>query len=195
MSLSLRRRPALLLALAALLITLTTAGVRVVGSHSHPAPEGAVLTGIGSSSFATGGHVVVDDGVTDGGVRGDGDGIDGSAGVDGSDPGQQRRTAFTVSVGAVRGLYPGKRQRLPVTFSNPLPYPIRIQSATTMATGPRGCPIDTSLLLRPRAFSHLLIRTNRSQHRTLRFGMLRSATNACQNGTFTVTVTATAMRA
>jgi hypothetical protein len=106
-----------------------------------------------------------------------------------------RHGSFRVAVGSVGGLYPGKLQRLPVRLTNPLPYPIRIQTATTTATGPRGCPPDTSLLLRTRTFHRLTIRTNRSQSKTLRFGMLKSATDACQNGTFTVTVSVMAVRA
>lgn len=106
-----------------------------------------------------------------------------------------RHDSFKVAVGSIAGLYPGKRQRLPVRFTNPLPYPIRIQTATTTATGPRGCPPDASLLLRTRRFHHLVIGTNRSQSKTLRFRMLKTATDACQNAIFTVTVSATAVRA
>ena len=113
----------------------------------------------------------------------------------GGAPAKPRHRSFNVAVGSVEGLYPGKRQRLPVRFSNPLPYPIRIQTATTTATGPHGCPPDASLLLRTRTFHRLVIGTNRSRSKTLRFGMLKAATDACQRGTFTVTVSVTAVRA
>jgi hypothetical protein len=195
MTFSPRRRRALLLALAAVLITGTLAGLRAVGSDApaSSAHDDSVLTGSGTSTFGTGDVVVVDDRDGDGDMRVERAGVDGEASSPSGAAGQQRHDSFTVIVGRVSGLYPGKRQRLPVIFSNPLPYPIRIGTVTTTATGPRGCPIDSSLLLRPRTFSHLLIRTNRSQHKTLRFGMLKSATDACQNGAFTVTVSATAI--
>jgi hypothetical protein len=176
---SLRRRPALI-ALVALLIALATAGMHAVGSRSAAGPSGddSVLTGSGSTSFATGGQ-------PPGGGRYDVGGV----------LAKPRHGSFKVVVGSIEGLYPGQRQRLPVRLSNPLPYPIRIQTATTTATGPRGCPPDTSLLLRTRTFHRLVIGTNRSQSKTVRFGMLKAATDACQNGTFTVTVSVTAVRA
>jgi hypothetical protein len=177
---SLRRRPALLLALAALLIALGSAGIYAATTRSatRPSSSDSVLTGSGATSFATGGELV-------------GVGPHGPAG----EMLASRHDSFKVVVGSVDGLYPGKRQRLPVRFSNPLPYPIRINTATTTATAPRGCAPDTSLLLRTRTFHHLVVGTNRSQPKTLRFGMLKTATDACQSGTFTVTVSVTAVHA
>ena len=178
---SLRRRPALLLALAALLIALASAGIyaATMRSATRPLSDDSVLTGSGTTAFAAGGALV--------GV--------GPHGPAGEMLGARHHESFNVVVGSVDGLYPGKRQRLPVRFSNPLPYPIRINTATTTATAPRGCAPDTSLLLRTRTFHHFVIGTNRSQPKTLRFGMLKTATDACQSGTFTVTVSVTAVRA
>jgi hypothetical protein len=177
---SLRRRPALLLVLAALLLALASAGIHAATTRSaiRPTSDDSVLTGSGSTAFATGGDLL-------------GAEAHSSAGVLLA----AHHDSFKVTVGNVAGLYPGKRQRLPVRFSNPLPYPIRIDTATTTAAAPRGCPPDTSLLLRTRTFHHLIIGTNRAQAKTLRFGMLKTATDACQDGTFTVTVSVAAVRA
>ena len=171
----------LLLVLAAVLIALTTAALYALGSRS-PVPsasDGSVLTASGSTSFANGGEMVGDP----------------RYGVGGAITAAARRGPFKVALGTVSGLYPGKKQRLRVTFSNPLAYPIRIGTATPTATSPSGCPIDTSLRLRTRTFTHLVIRPNKSERKSLRFGMLKSATDACQNATFTITVSVTAVRA
>jgi hypothetical protein len=177
---NLARRSAVSAAVVALLIALTTAGIRAVGSRSaiEPSADDSALTASGSTSFATGGEPLRNSRYKVGGVLA-----------------KPRHGSFRVAVGSVVGLYPGNRQRLPLRLSNPLPYPIRIQTATTTATGPHGCPPDTSLLLRTRTFHRLVIGTNRSQSKTLRFGMLKTATDACQNGMFTVTVSVTAVRA
>jgi hypothetical protein len=106
-----------------------------------------------------------------------------------------RPRSFTVRVGSVSGLYPGKVQRLPVVFTNLRPFPIRIRTATTSAAGTARCPAGKSLLLRTQTFRHLVVRAHRSTRTTLRFGMLKTAPDACQHKSFAITVTARAVRA
>ena len=101
---------------------------------------------------------------------------------------------FRISVDDVSGLYPGKRSRLQVHFHNPLPFPLSVRTATTRATGPAGCPIGTSLILRTRTFVHRsVIPANGTLHKTLPFGMRPTAPDGCQNAHFTIYVTATAV--
>jgi hypothetical protein len=103
---------------------------------------------------------------------------------------------FGITVGNVSGLYPGSHNRIPVTFRNPMPVRISVRTATTWATGPADCPVETSLILRTRTFIHrVLIPPHGSRSKTLRFGMRKAAPDGCQNAVFTITVTATAIRA
>jgi hypothetical protein len=177
------RRPVLYFTVAAVLVALAAAALYAVVTRSaaEPSTEDSALIAAGSTTVATAGELL-----------GSGSG---SAAGDLAKPVRHRRGAFDVKVGTVSGLYPGKIQRLPVVFSNPLAYPIRIRTATTSATGPAGCPADENLLLRTRAFPHLVVETNTTKRKSLRFGMLKTAPDACQSGAFTVTVTAKARRA
>lgn len=103
---------------------------------------------------------------------------------------------FRITVGNASGLYPGRRNRLQIVFHNPQSVPISVRTATTTATGPAGCPLDTSLVLRTRTFIHrVIVPAHGSKAKSLRFGMRTTATDGCQNGVFTITVTATAVRA
>jgi hypothetical protein len=181
------RRPAAYLTVAAVFVAVAAAALYAALPRSsspasiEPSSADSAITATGSTTVGIGGELL-------------GSGSVAAAG-DITKPRPRRHGGFNVKVGAVSGLYPGKIQRLPVLFSNPLPYPIRIRTATTSATGPAACPPDTSLLLRTRTFPHLIVGTNTSKRKFLRFGMLKSATDACQSGAFTVTVTAKALRA
>lgn len=104
--------------------------------------------------------------------------------------------AFGITVQPVTGLYPGKRSRLQIVFHNPQPVAISVRTATVTATGPRACPLDTSLILRTRTFVHkVIVPAHGAKAKSLRFGMRKTATDGCQNAVFTLTVTATAVRA
>src|SRR5207342_2842577 len=107
---------------------------------------------------------------------------------DGNDrpiPGEPNRS-FEIVVGNVSGLYPGRLNRIPIVFHNPQPIPISVLTATTTATGPPGCPLETSLILRTRTFRHsVLVPARGSKAKSLRFGMRKTATDGCQNGVFT----------
>jgi hypothetical protein len=181
------RRPALYFTVAAVLVALAAAALYAALPRSsspasliEPSSADSAITATGSATVAIGGELL-----------GSGSG---TAAGDIMKP-RARHGRFGVKVGTVSGLYPGKIQRLPVWFSNPLPYPIRIRTATTSATGPGACPADANLLLRTRTFPHLIVGTNTTKRKFLRFGMLKAATDACQSGAFTVTVTAKAVRA
>jgi hypothetical protein len=181
------RRPALYFTVGAVLVAIAAAALYAAMPRSsspasliEPSSADAAITATGSATVATDGELLGSDSAT--------------AAGDITKP-TARHGGFNVKVGTVSGLYPGKIQRLPVVFSNPLPYPIRIRTATTSATGPAACPADANLLLRTRTFRHLIVKTNTTTRKSLRFGMLNTAPDACQSGTFTVTVTAKARRA
>lgn len=164
----------------------TWAGAAVV--TSGPAPAGPVVLTGSSSNNANPGcngkhNVTCNGGGTD------------TGGGNGS------TKEFGVTVGTVSGLWPGRTVSLPVTYTNPHGFAIHVDTLTVTASTPEaaaaaGCTgahlavPDGTASLSPVVEVPARAATNSG----IEVGLRHSAPDACKNVTFTVTVTATAVK-
>ena len=103
---------------------------------------------------------------------------------------------FEVTVGNLGGMYPGSSEALPLSFMNPESFDIKVTTLQIDAVADStGCPTTylqypTSVALAPAV---VLSRKGGTGSTTVPVGLKPSATDACQDVSFTVTVTATAV--
>ena len=115
-----------------------------------------------------------------------------------SAPGQTKdngsdKKDFTIS-GHVTGLFPGAHAPLELTLTNPNNFPIDVQTlaASVQAPSPSGCP---PAVLTIAGFSgHLAIPANATATRTLVATMASGASNACENVSFPLKYSGTAVK-
>jgi hypothetical protein len=96
-----------------------------------------------------------------------------------------------VTVGSARGLYPGHRVELGVTYVNPYSFPIAIDTVNVTATGTDHCSAQH---LTATSAPRLRLASGASVDSTLDVGMRRSAPDACQGVRFAVRVQVTAVQ-
>lgn len=102
---------------------------------------------------------------------------------------------FSLIVGDVDGLYPGRDDHLWVTFVNGQDFDLLVHDAVVTATGTPQCG-SANLDLSSLTFSvPILVPARSSLDRPVPFGLRASAPDACQGATFTVTVTSKASAA
>jgi hypothetical protein len=103
------------------------------------------------------------------------------------------KSTFTIS-GNVTALYPGAHAALVLTIGNPNNFPIDVQTlaAAVQAPSPSGCPATT---LSIGGFSgHLVVAGNGTAAKSLPVTMSAGAPNACQNVTFPLKFSGTAVK-
>lgn len=195
-----KRRP--IAALAVLAALCAGAGYAFVTSGPSSADQ-TVLTGSGTSQVA---GTSTGNGCTgNGGCSGNDNGDGGCSGVgnpncNGGSTGGGNVKELGVAVGTVDGLYPGKNVDLPVTYTNPHSFDVNVSSYTVEAAVPEGvaaaCP--ASNLAVPAGTITLSPRLNVAPHSSTQsdvpIGLRASAPDGCQNVTFSVTVTAWAVK-
>jgi hypothetical protein len=104
--------------------------------------------------------------------------------------------AFDVTVADMGGMYPGSSDPVAVTFLNPQSFDIKVTTLQIIAVaGSSACPttylnFPTSVALAPAV---VLTRKGGTGSTTVPVGLKPSAVDACQNVSFDVTVTATAV--
>jgi hypothetical protein len=120
------------------------------------------------------------------------------AGASQTTPGQSRvngsdKRDFTIS-GQVDGLYPGARRGLVLTVANPNNFVISVQTLTVTVRAPSasGCPAST-LSVAPFSGS-LLVPANGTAARSVLVTMSPTAVNACQDVTFPLVYSGTAVK-
>lgn len=100
--------------------------------------------------------------------------------------------SFEVSVGRVTGLYPGSVTDVPVSYTNPNSFAIRVTDATLSGKGPASCP--ASFLRTGQHRPGVVVPRQATVETRLPFGMLATAPDGCKGASFAVTVTASAVR-
>lgn len=106
-------------------------------------------------------------------------------------PGNHR---LGVTVGGLRGLYPGLADRLPVTYTNPNPFPVSVTKVLVDSPGTRACGRQYFVTGTYPQAAPVRIPGRSSVSTTVPFGMTSSAPNACQGVAVRVDVTATAVK-
>jgi hypothetical protein len=108
------------------------------------------------------------------------------------DNGKDKRN-FTIS-GTVSGLYPGAEKPLLLTVANPNNFAIDVQTlaATVQAPSPSGCA--PTVVMIPGFSGQLTVPANATATKTLVATMDADAPNACQNVTFPLKYSGTAVK-
>lgn len=103
--------------------------------------------------------------------------------------------SFGVKVGDVAGLYPGLATSIPVTYTNPNSFPIYVTTATATAAGTSACD-GTNLVVGTKTMpaAGLLVDRNSSTISSMPVTLKSSTTDACKGATWTITVTAQAVK-
>lgn len=115
--------------------------------------------------------------------------------VHGNDDDNLPRKHFGVTLAGISTLYPGSSNPLRVTFSNPLTFDIVVSRVSVSAIGAPGCGkrhLVTGSYVLPRPLT--VPPNGPTKTRKVPFGMRTSAPDACQGKTFTVTVSAKAVK-
>jgi hypothetical protein len=107
---------------------------------------------------------------------------------------------FDIKASSVKGLVPGSRKRISLTFSNPYAFPIRVTAVEgkTIATSRRSCtPKPENLKVEPYAGHLPMTISPRSRKGAggLTLYMPNSVSNSCQGVTFTIRINGRATKA
>ncbi len=112
-----------------------------------------------------------------------------------------RNKEFGVAVGDVAGLFPGATTPLPVTYTNPNSFGIKVTSATVTATlitaGAAAAPGCSNSYVVTGTYPNpagVVVARNGTASATLPFGLKATAPDACKRARWKITVTATAVK-
>lgn len=151
-------------------------GAAVTASNPAPGPDASTFVAVGSTSNSANPSCNGQNNTT----------CNGNAPV----------KVFEVTVGDLGGMYPGSSGPLRVSFKNPESFDIKVTTlAVSAVPGTQACPttylqMPSNVTLAPAV---VLTRKGGTGTTTIPVGLKPSAIDACQNVSFNVTVTATAV--